>query len=78
MLSIVKAIITILFAYILLYKLMVIHNFTDTDYFIGIICIVIGAFVSIVENKNKFKEIERRAMSQYNFVSEKKWWQFWK
>ncbi|HBA70775.1 MAG TPA: hypothetical protein DER40_06400 [Geobacter sp.] len=77
MLFITKFVITALFAY-LWYKLVVLHKATDTEVIIGLVCIIIAYFVSRGEWKIFGKEINKKVMSKFNLVSEKKWWEFWK
>jgi len=77
MLFIIKLVITVLFAY-LWYRLAVLHKATDTEFIVGLACIIVAFFVSRIEWKIFGKEINKKSMSKYNLVSDKKWWEFWK
>lgn len=77
MLLITKIVVTALFAY-LWYKLVVLHKANDTEVTIGFVCLTIAYFVSNYEWKLFGKEINKKALSKYNFISDKKWWEFWK
>lgn len=77
MLLITKVVVTALFAY-LWFNLVIQHKANEAEVIIGLLCITIAYIISRVEWKIFGKEINKKAVSKYNFVSDKKWWEFWK